>query len=221
MMQEQYTLTLYRPVGLIEAELILKSDARVFPPRLPEQPIFYPVLTPEYAHQIARDWNTRDERSGFAGFVTRFEVDKEYANRFEVQTVGASSHQELWVPAEELAAFNLHIRGRINFIGAYYGSGYKGPKHWYKEWHADELFWSLYTQRVSGAAMDLNGEVFMNRDAILLNFKYWAQQPYSVSPDGRLLTEDEKKRFLQEIALRWKDKFADWTLPGSELVEDG
>src|SRR6266545_4345683 len=44
-------------------------------PRLPEQPIFYPVLNEQYATQIARDWNVKD--SG-AGYVTRFHVRKEF-----------------------------------------------------------------------------------------------------------------------------------------------
>jgi hypothetical protein len=56
------TTTLYRPVGRRELDLIRDSGMRAFPPRLPEQPIFYPVLTLEYARRIARDWNTKDER---------------------------------------------------------------------------------------------------------------------------------------------------------------
>jgi hypothetical protein len=56
------TITLYRPVGQKELELIAASDYKAFPPRLPDQPIFYPVIALEYAEQIARDWNTRDER---------------------------------------------------------------------------------------------------------------------------------------------------------------
>jgi len=64
---KEQTTILYRPVGRGELELIRASGFREFPPRLPEQPIFYPVLTEEYATQIARDWNTKDERSGFAG----------------------------------------------------------------------------------------------------------------------------------------------------------
>ncbi len=104
--------TLFRLVGLRELELILDSDARSFPPRLPEQPIFYPVLTREYAEQIAREWNTRDLGSGFAGFVTEFDVDVDYLHRFEPKVVGAAQHQELWVPAEELTDFNSHLRTR-------------------------------------------------------------------------------------------------------------
>jgi hypothetical protein len=81
-------ITLYRPVGQAELDLVAASEYRAFPPRLPEQPIFYPVLTREYAEQIARDWNTKDERSGFVGYVTQFAVDADYLNRFEVKKVG-------------------------------------------------------------------------------------------------------------------------------------
>jgi hypothetical protein len=45
-------ITLYRPVGQKELDLIRELEYRAFPPRLPEQPIFYPVLNQEYAAQI-------------------------------------------------------------------------------------------------------------------------------------------------------------------------
>jgi hypothetical protein len=121
------TRTLYRPVGLRELELVLDADARAFPPRLPAQPIFYPVMNAAYAAQIARKWNPADAASGFAGFVTEFDVDSEYMAGFEVKTVGASLHQELWVPAEELGTFNAHIRSRIRVTNAFYGAAYEGP----------------------------------------------------------------------------------------------
>jgi hypothetical protein len=70
--------TLYRPVGQAEFELIRASGFREFPPRLPEQPFFYPVLTESYATQIARDWNAEDERSQFVGHVLRFKVRAEF-----------------------------------------------------------------------------------------------------------------------------------------------
>jgi hypothetical protein len=47
--------------------LIWDKGMREFPPRLAHQPIFYPVANLEYARQIARDWNTADEKSGFSG----------------------------------------------------------------------------------------------------------------------------------------------------------
>jgi hypothetical protein len=72
-MAEEVTM-LYRPVGKKELELIRASGFREFPPRLPSQPFFYPVTNEEYAIQIARDWNTKDEASGFEGHVLRFAV---------------------------------------------------------------------------------------------------------------------------------------------------
>jgi hypothetical protein len=86
---------------------------RAFPPRLPEQPIFYPVLTEEYAVKIARDWNV--PASG-AGFVTRFEVRKDLLARYEVQEAGGRAHLEYWIPAEELPAFNDAIVGEIEVV---------------------------------------------------------------------------------------------------------
>lgn len=110
------TKTLFRPVGPKELELIRASGNREFPPRLPEQPIFYPVLNQDYATQIARDWNVK--ASG-AGFVTPFRVRKQFISKYSVQTVGTSNHQELWIPAEELAAFNENIVGEIEVIAEF------------------------------------------------------------------------------------------------------
>jgi hypothetical protein len=107
------TSELFRPVGEAELLLIRDSGWSAFPPRLPEQPIFYPVLEENYAIQIARDWNTRD---GGKGFVLKFKVEREYLSRYEVQTVGARNHRELWIPAEELSEFNRHIVGMIQII---------------------------------------------------------------------------------------------------------
>ena len=110
------TTTLYRPVGPKELELIVASGYRAFPPRLPEQPIFYPVLNEEYARQIARDWNVRESGSGY---VTRFAVRNSFASRYPVRRVGAAIHQELWIPAEDLAEMNRNIVGCIEVIAEY------------------------------------------------------------------------------------------------------
>lgn len=122
------SLMLFRPVGIKELELICKLDYTGFPPRLPHQPIFYPVLNYEYAEQIAQDWNTKDEASGYAGFVTQFDVDGEYIAQFEVKTVGAGTHQELWIPAEQLETFNGHIIGKINVVASFYGERFSGEQ---------------------------------------------------------------------------------------------
>ena len=120
-MRATTTITLYRPVGQAELDLVRGLDFRAFPPRLPEQPIFYPVLGESYAVQIARDWNTKDRFSGFVGYVLRFEVEAELARRYPVQIAGARQHRELWVPAEELAELNRHIVGRIEIVGEFRG----------------------------------------------------------------------------------------------------
>lgn len=104
------TVTLWRPVGPAELALIEASGMRAFPPRLPDQPIFYPVTTEDYAVKIARDWNVRD--SG-AGFVTRFEVRRDFLDRYEVQEAGGRAHREYWIPAEELPELNAAIVGEI------------------------------------------------------------------------------------------------------------
>lgn len=111
-------MILYRPVGTKELELIKESGYKSFPPRLPDQPIFYPVLNEQYATEIASRWNVK-YNDDHKGFVTCFEVEDEYCRQFQVQTVGASYHQELWVPAEELENFNSHILGEIRVIAEF------------------------------------------------------------------------------------------------------
>lgn len=112
-------MILYRPVGQAELALIAESGHRAFPPRLLGQPIFYPVLNEKYASEIAERWNTKDKASGYKGYVTRFEIADDFIRRYDIQTVGASYHQEFWIPAEELADFNEHIIGKIEVIGSF------------------------------------------------------------------------------------------------------
>jgi hypothetical protein len=107
---------LYRPVGPQELDLIRQADWRCFPPRLPEQPIFYPVLNEEYARQIAREWNVK--ASG-AGFVTKFAISSDYLKGFSVHVVGGSEHAEYWIPADQLDEFNRNILGKIGVIAEF------------------------------------------------------------------------------------------------------
>lgn len=111
-----HTVTLFRPVGKKELDLVIAAGYRRFPARLPFQPIFYPVLDYEYAEQIARDWNTRDPNSGYAGYVTQFRVDAAYMSQFPVRTAGGAQHREYWIPAEKLDEFNGHIIGTIEVV---------------------------------------------------------------------------------------------------------
>jgi hypothetical protein len=117
-------MILWRPVGLPEMVKVFEAGMKGFPPRLPEQPIFYPVVVQEYADQIAATWNTKEEP--FVGYVTEMEIPDEYAARFTPQTVGAAIHRELWVPSEELAEFNDQLTKPISVRRAYFGLKYRG-----------------------------------------------------------------------------------------------
>jgi hypothetical protein len=118
-------ITLYRPVGQKELDLIKESGYKKFPPRLEWQPIFYPVMNQAYAEQIALEWNTKDMFSGYAGYVTAFELPEDYLHRFPVKNVGGEIHNELWVPAEQLEEFNNNIVGEIRLVKAFYGQKFK------------------------------------------------------------------------------------------------
>jgi hypothetical protein len=117
--------TLYRPVGQTELDLIAASNYQFFPPRLDWQPFFYPVLNQAYAEQIAKEWNTEDEFSGYVGYVTAFDLPTAYLEQFPVQNVGGEIHNELWIPAEELANFNQRIVGSIRVVNQFFGVKYK------------------------------------------------------------------------------------------------
>ena len=106
-------ITMYRPVGPVELQLVRDSGNKLWPPRLPDQPIFYPVTNQKYAAEIAQQWNVRD--SGY-GAVTRFAVRREFVDRYEVQQVGASHHTEWWIPAEDIDELNRNIVGSIEVI---------------------------------------------------------------------------------------------------------
>jgi hypothetical protein len=109
-------ITLWRPVGPAELRLIEAADFSGFPPRLPEQPIFYPVLNEAYAVQIARDWNVKADG---AGFVTRFAVRRDFLDLYPVQQAGGRQHLEYWIPAADLEAFNAAILGRIEVVAEF------------------------------------------------------------------------------------------------------
>lgn len=188
-------MLLYRPVGLEELLLVYDAEMRAFPPRLPDQPIFYPVTNEGYAKQIARDWNTKSGTLG--GFVTRFVVDDGYASKFERRVVGAREHEELWVPAEELPDFNGRLDGRIEVIGAFFGDGYVGlvpDAFGLKGMHAEEQF--LVLARQLSCKSDVGGEVASNPRAIFANFFFWEQHDFSAGGFGdaaRTVVLDEVK----------------------------
>jgi len=182
---------LYRPVGLKEMQLILDADARAFPPRLPEQPIFYPVLNLEYARQIAKQWNTKDAASGYVGYATQFEVDADYINQFDEQIVGGSTHRELWVPAEKLENFNQHIAGYITIVEAYYGE-------YYSSGAID--FLSKLEQHLKSEA-DIADLIKQQWKDIYLNYTFWSLQA--------------PKDILEQFKKVWQIEFPHLKLPAT------
>jgi hypothetical protein len=190
---------LYRPVGLNELRLIYQTDMRAFPPRLPEQPIFYPVLNEPYAAKIARDWNTNSEARG--GFVTRFSVDDAYGSRFERHVVGGREHEELWVPAEELAEFNRRLDGPIRVTAAYFGEGFIGEvpeQNALKGKNAREQLVAL-SGMLSFSAIDTMLEATANHQAVFLNFFSWEQ--LDLAADG--ISAKERDRVLEFVRRSW------------------
>jgi hypothetical protein len=111
------TITLWRPTGPEEIALVEASGWREWPPRLPEQPIFYPVLNEEYATKIARDWNVKASGSGY---VTRFEVRRDFLDRYEVRQAGGRTILEYWIPAGDLPELNANITGLIRVTAEYH-----------------------------------------------------------------------------------------------------
>lgn len=113
---ETDVVTMYRPTGPEEMRLLEAADFRRWPPRLPEQPIFYPVTNEQYAIDIATKWNIK--ASG-VGYVTRFQVKKAFCDRYSIHKVGGTHHTEWWIPAEDLEELNDNIVGKIEVIGEY------------------------------------------------------------------------------------------------------
>ena len=93
------------------------SGWRRWPPRLPEQPIFYPVLNEEYATMIARDWNVKQSTERATSPSSRF-------GRTSSTARGSSGRRadtilEYWIPAEDLDALNENIIGTIDVVAEY------------------------------------------------------------------------------------------------------
>lgn len=154
------TTTLWRPVG--PEELALVQASGTFPPRLPDQPIFYPVLTHRYAAEIAEGWNVPAHGSGF---VLEFRVKDSLLSRYEPRTVRASHHRELWVPAAELAGFNDAIVGPVKLV-RHFERGH--------DWHTKHVFDGRYARlpdkvecdRCGSAGARFGDEIYRDEDVM-------------------------------------------------------
>jgi len=190
------TVTLFRPVGPQELLLIKKSKYKKFPPRLAEQPFFYPVTSEEYANAIARDWNVKASGSGH---VLEFYVKKCFLDKYPIQMVGGNSHQEYWIPAEELEAFNDALLGKIWMTQSYYkwivyilrccdGTLYTGITNNLEkriEQH-NERKGAKYTRGRGPVALVKSFEVLSKSEALKLEYKI------------KQLSREEKLNYVQE-----------------------
>jgi tetratricopeptide (TPR) repeat protein len=198
-------MILYRPVGLQELALIYDSGMKAFPARLPQQPIFYPVLDLEYARQTASSWNSKNGQ--LAGYVTQFKVEDEYVNRFEKHTVGKSGHQELWIPTETMEEFNGHILGHIKVVEAHFGDAFEGfiPETFGLQGkNAVEQF-TLLTNSYLYKRMDFYLEIRRNHKAIFLNYPFWQKHEFK--------NPGLKEKILQAIKEAWLTSFPQISLP--------
>ncbi len=191
---------LFRPIGLQELALLWDSGMREFPPRLIQQPIFYPVVNLEYARQIARDWNTPDANSGFAGFVTRFDVSSTYLTKYELHTAGSSAHREYWIPAREMTAFNKAINGLISVEEAYFGREFSGyvPSEGNLTGHNAVAQYTALSNLIDFG--DFSAEVSASRKAVYLNCRYWFDADLVVLGD----TGEQRYLFFIKLAMAWK-----------------
>jgi tetratricopeptide (TPR) repeat protein len=205
-------MILYRPVGLQELELIYDSGMKTFPARLPQQPIFYPVLQLDYARQIASEWNAKSGRS--AGYVTEFKVEDEYVRQFEEHAVGGSQHRELWIPAEQLEEFNRHITGHIKVVEAHFGDAFQGfvpEKFGLQGKNAVEQF-TLLANSYIYKRVDFYLEIKRNHKAVFLNYLFWQIHDFK----NPVL----KEKVLQAIKEAWLTSFPKIPLPLPPPVQE-
>jgi len=203
--------TLYRPVGLDELALIWDSGCREFPPRLPHQPIFYPVTSIEYATQIARDWNTKD--SSFAGYITTFQVSDEYLSKFERRIVVSAMHEEYWIPSEQLPDFNRNIQGLIDVEAGFFGESFVGlvPERFNLRGKNAEQQFTVLALTWDQYRMDFVLEIATNRKAVYLNCLFWAQRDFSRVG----ITAELKQKALTGVIKAWDYNRIEPTLPSA------
>jgi hypothetical protein len=191
---------LFRSIGVQELALLWETGMREFPPRLIQQPIFYPVVNLEYARQIARTWNAPDANSGFAGFVTQFDMSSTYLTKYELHTAGSDAHREYWIPVREMPSFNKAINGLISVEDAFFGPEFAGDipdDGGLKGQNAVQQYATLANVIDFG---EFSSTVGANRKAIFLNCLYW------FNADLRTLggTGEQRYLFFTKLAKAWK-----------------
>jgi hypothetical protein len=133
--------------------------------------------------------------------VTRFFVPDDYSSRFERHVVGAKQHEELWVPAEQLAELNAHIEGPIEVTRAFFGDEYRGqiPEGFgLRGKDAREQLVAL-AKTLPYSAFDVICEVAANHVAVFLNFLFWEQADFA----SQGITQVARDELLGKLRAVW------------------
>lgn len=85
-------------------------------------------MNKEYASEIASQWNTNDEFGNYLGIVTQFELEITEFEKYKIENVGGSHHNEIWVPAENLNIFNRAIVGKIEVVEVFVGENFRNSE---------------------------------------------------------------------------------------------
>ncbi|RYD52190.1 MAG: ADP-ribosylation/crystallin J1 [Sphingobacteriales bacterium] len=109
--------TLYHTVSESGLQALQTLRWRGLPPCA--EAAFYPALTRQFALETTRLWKLPEWGTGY---LTRFKISARYVRDFEVQSLSGEVYEELWVPTEELGAFNQHIVGKIEVLQVLHGS---------------------------------------------------------------------------------------------------
>lgn len=102
---------LYRAVGELEYRLVKNSAFRSFPMRMSYQDIFFCAVNEENAINIAKDWNARDRENGNVGYVLKFNIRKEFIEKYELRKTN-----EYYIPAKDFEELNRNLIGYIEGI---------------------------------------------------------------------------------------------------------
>jgi len=167
------------------------------------------VLNADYAAQIARGWNTA--QPPYAGYITAFEIDDAYVARFERRVVGNRTHEELWVPAEELDEFNRQIDGQIRVIEGFFGGAFAGhaPKHGALKGQTARQQLATVARLLESDPDGARRAIASNQKAVFLHFPYWRGQDFA----GEGLDPYRHQRVLGQIRAIWRESVPSIVLP--------
>jgi hypothetical protein len=208
-------MILYRPMNIEELRLVYEMGMKGFPPRKPDQPIFYPVLNLEYANEISERWNAESQSA--SGYVARVTLEHTYGSQFEPHKVGGPQHVELWVPSEELLRFNKHISSPIVVVSAHYRENFQGhiPAQFGLSGKDATAQFVALARTLDYSGMDFQCEIAANHMTVFLNFAFWMLSAFS----SQGVTRVEQQRVLSAIQTTWSRAFPEIPLPLTDIAD--